>query len=193
MQKKKFVKSETANVKKAPFISHFSRLTIPFLFAGVAIMIYIMMKTGVPLKTDTTPKGILDLEFAYNKQLTDKVLTAWSVDGKTEAAIQNTFWDFLFLFFYSLFLYKVCKAIRGEFIAGTWKNKAGNYFANAAIWAGVFDIGENLFMLQTLGGNGNDTVALITSICAGVKWALVALVIIYIIAGLLKRRETEPI
>lgn len=150
-----------------------------------------MMKTGAPLKTPATPKGILDLEFACDKQHVDVVLTAWATDNKIEAAIQNTLWDFVFLFFYSLFLFFCCKKLMVKFIPTNWKHTAGKFFANAAIAAGLLDVGENLGMLQTLGGNSSNTVALVTVICSLIKWSLVLLVILYVVIALLSKKQTE--
>ncbi len=155
------------------------------------MMIFVMVKTGAPLKTPATPKGILDLEFACDKQRTDIVLTAWAVDNKIEAATQNTLWDFVFLFFYSLFLFFCCKKLMTKFVPTNWKHNAGKFFANAAIAAGLLDVGENLGMLQTLGGNGSDTVSLVTVICSLIKWTLVLLVIAYVLIALLSKKQTE--
>ena len=167
------------------------RYIFPFLIIGTAVMVYVMMKTGAPLKTAATPKGILDLEFACDKQRTDIVLAAWTPGNKIEAAVQNTFWDFIFLFFYSLFLFFCCKKLMIKFSPTNWKYNAGKFFANAAIGAALLDVGENLGMLQTLGGNGGDTVALITVLCSLIKWTLVLLVIAYILIALLSKRQTE--
>jgi hypothetical protein len=166
------------------------RYIIPIFMIGTAIMIYIMMKTGATLKTPLTPKGILDLEFAFDKQHTDVVMTAWAPDNKTAAAIQNTMWDFVFLFFYSLFLFFTCNLLRTKFAPLNWKHNAGKFFAGAAITAGLLDAGENLGMLQTLHGNGSDTVALVTVICSSIKWTLVLLVIAYVLIALLSKRQT---
>lgn len=162
---------------------------IPILAIGTAVMIYIMVTTGTPLKTPATPKGILDLEFAYDRIHTDAVLTAWSVDGKKEAAIKNTLWDFCFLVFYSLFLFSCCKKLSEKFAVNDWKYGAARAFAKVALLVGLLDIGENMGMLQTLDSNGGDTVAMVTAACASIKWILVILVILYILFALLSKRS----
>ena len=165
------------------------KLIYPFLIIGTAVMIYIMMSTGAPLKTASTPKGILNLEFAYDKIHTDAVLNAWSSGDKKEAAIQNTLWDFCFLFFYSLFLFTSCKKLSTKFDIMDWKYKASRSFAKLAILAGLLDVGENLGILQTLRCGGNDTVAMITTACAAVKWVLVILVILFALFALVSKRS----
>jgi hypothetical protein len=166
------------------------RFLIPLFMIGTAVMIYIMITTGAPLKTPLTPKGILNLEFAFDKEHTDVVMKAWASDNKTGAAIKNTMWDFVFLFFYSLFLFFTCKQLRTKFTPLNWKYNAGKFFAGAAITAGLLDAGENLGMLQTLHGNGSDTIALVTVICSLIKWTLVLLVITYVLIALLSKRQT---
>ena len=78
------------------------KLQIPFFIAGTIIMIIIMSRTGKPLKTASTPAGIVNLEFAYNTVKVDSVFKAWgtgSTGSKIEVAKTNTYWDFLFIFF----------------------------------------------------------------------------------------------
>ena len=146
------------------------------------------MKTGAPLKTAATPKGILHLEFAYDKAQVNTIITAWSVDNKLAAAKTNTYWDFCFLFFYAFFLFFTCVKLSEKFSAAGWKNKAGLFFAKMAILAGMLDIGENIGMLQTLNGNGNTTSWQITTGCAATKWSLVILVILYILFAVIAKR-----
>ena len=71
-----------------------------------------MAKTGAVLKTPEASMGILNLEFAYNTSKITPILFSWesinSVDIIT-AAKNNTYWDFVFLFFYALFLLYSCK------------------------------------------------------------------------------------
>ena len=78
-----------------------------------------------------------------------------------------------------------------KFNPTNWKYNAGKFFANAAIAAALLDVGENLGMLQTLGGGGSNTVALVTVICSLIKWTLVLLVIAYILIALLSKKQTE--
>jgi hypothetical protein len=78
------------------------------------VMIIVMAKTGAVLKTPEASMGILNLEFAYNTSKITPILFSWesinSVDIIT-AAKNNTYWDFVFLLFYALFLLYSCKKI----------------------------------------------------------------------------------
>jgi len=143
-----------------------------------------MTKTGATLKTPATPKGILDLEFAYNTGATTTVLNAWLPNGtidNTSAAKTNTYLDFIFLFFYALFLFFTC-----DKIARITKNKIGALIANGALLAGFLDVIENAGMLITLSGSGSGKVAFITTFCSAIKWALAVIAVVYVLAGIVQ-------
>lgn len=145
-----------------------------------------MAKTGASLKTAPTPHGILDLEFAYDTAKTSVVVNAWApangLDNIT-AAKTNTYFDFLFLFFYSIFLFLACKKI-AQTIQGP-VGKAGNAIATGALLAGLLDILENLGMLISLGGHISGTIAFLTTFFSVIKWILALIAVLYVLTGLL--------
>ena len=156
-----------------------------FLFAGTLIMMVLMAKSGTTLKTPSTSKGIIDLEFAYNESKAAFVINAWTgiipADNRFIAII-NTSLDFIFLIFYSLFLYFACKMIaaKGNGLFFT----IGNFLAKGALAAGALDILENIGMLITLNGHLSDTNTLLTFIFSISKWILVLAAVLYtLIAG----------
>lgn len=68
-------------------------------------MIVVMAKKGAALKTPQTPSGIINLEFAYDAAKTAAVNRAWEeANNNIHTAKWNTYFDFTFLGFYSLFL-----------------------------------------------------------------------------------------
>ncbi len=148
-----------------------------------------MVKTGSPLKTQLTPAGIINLEFAHSKVKVDSILHAWkrASTNKTDviaAAKFNTALDFIYLLFYSFFLFACCKQLSvmlpRQKILSQWLNN----FAFAAIGAGFLDILENFGMLQALVGNATNASAFATTAVSMLKWFLVILVLLLIIAGL---------
>jgi hypothetical protein len=162
------------------------KLLLPFFFIGSMAMIVVMTKTGATLKTPATPMGILDLEFAYNTEKTTAVLNAWAPTSGTDniaAAKINTYWDFLFLFFYAGFLFLACKKIAAN-IQGPVA-RAGNLIAKAALLAAVLDIIENACMLLTLNDQGSPTVAFCTTFISVIKWGLALIAVLYVLTGLL--------
>jgi hypothetical protein len=162
------------------------KFKIPFFLIGSLIMIYVMFKTGQPLKTPTTNAGILHLEFASNKVKVDSILQAWAPDPQTgfnkiEAAKTNTYWDFLFLFFYAGFLFFVCRFFANIYKEGSGFANAGLRLAKWALLAGALDMVENICMLQSLSGNGSNALAMITVIASSIKWCLVFVCVMYIL------------
>jgi len=152
---------------------------------GTLVMLVVMAKTGAPLKTATTPYGILDLEFAYNSDKAAAVLDAWKAQRNSDnitAAKINTQLDFIFLLFYAAFLYNACKMVAGIYdgaVANT-----GLLLAYGSIAAGLLDIFENIGMLLTLHGHYADAIPLATCIFAIVKWLLALAALLYfLIAG----------
>ena len=154
----------------------------PFIAIGSLVMVMVMSKTGATLKTPATPLGILNLEFAYNGVKAYTVLSAWQPNEKIDnirIARFNTWLDFIFLFFYSLFLYTACKIL-----SGTYKGvlqKTGLMLANGAIFAGMLDIMENAGMLFTLQGNINNSILSLTTTVSIIKWVLALAALAYLL------------
>lgn len=162
------------------------KLLLPFFLLGTIGMMVIMVKTGAILKTPAAPMGILNLEFAYNTAKTTPIINSWASINNTDviaAAKNNTYWDFLFLFFYAGFLFLACKKIAAK-TAGSF-SKAGKLIAKGALWAGILDVFENTGMLLTLNNQGCDAIALSTTIISVIKWALAIIAVLYMLTGLL--------
>ncbi len=168
---------------KKLYLQQMKKLLLPFLFVGTMCMIFVMGKTGATLITVPTPKGILDLEFAYNKTKVTNIMHAWSsnpiVDNISKAKT-NTYLDFIFLAFYSTFLFFACRKI-----TETNKSNFGLYIAKGALLSGGLDIFENIGMLISLSGYKNNIVAFVTTICASIKWVLAILAVLYLLLGIL--------
>lgn len=163
------------------------KLLLPFFFIGTIVMMVVMAKTGASLKTTTTPLGILNLEFAYNTTQTTEIINAWKTPehpNKIFAAIYNTFWDFLFLFFYAGFLFLACNKI-AENIKGP-ASKAGKLIARGALLAGILDILENTGMLISLHGHISALISFLTVFFSIIKWVLAIIAVLYILTGLLQ-------
>ena len=162
------------------------KLLLPFFFLGSIAMMVVMLKTSASLKTDATPMGIIDLEFAYNTTKTSAIINAWAPTAELDniaAAKINTYCDFLFLFFYAGFLFLACKKIAAK-ITGPVA-KAGNIIAKAALLAGFLDVLENAGMLLTLNNQGSSTVAFCTTFISIIKWGLALIAVLYVLTGLL--------
>ncbi|MEI8059099.1 MAG: hypothetical protein WCG67_02980 [Ferruginibacter sp.] len=167
------------------------KYSLLILLLGTGIMIVVMGKTGAPLKTSTTPKGIINLEFAYDTATTNIITQAWAPNANTDnitAAKTNTYLDFIFIFFYALFLFFTC-----DKIARISKSNIGKLIANGIIWAGLLDILENAGMLMTLSGKVSGTVTFLTTFFSVLKWTLVATAIGYVLLGTIQLIFTKKI
>jgi hypothetical protein len=164
------------------------KLQLPFFFIGTIIMIVVMARTGAALKTPATPKGILDLEFAYSIEKVNVVMNAWHqkpdniIDNRSIARV-NTYFDFIFIFFYSGFLFLACKRIART--TNTPFLNSGNKIAYAAITAGILDILENTGMLISLNGNISAAVSFLTTFFSAIKWILALIAVLYVLAGII--------
>ncbi len=171
------------------------KLLIPFFIIGTVAMIIVMGKTGKPLKTAATPNGIVNLEFAYNTSKIDSVFKAWksgTPESKVETAKTNTYWDFVFIFFYSGLLFLSCNQVVKIYRHNGALYNAGKVIAKLAVIAGVLDIIENCCMLQSLAGNSSNVLALAAAVCAAVKFTFIIVAILYILLSLLYRLIIKP-
>ena len=162
------------------------------LLAGTLLMTAVMTIHGASLKTPGTPKGILNLEFAYNTAQASSVLNAWAATSVTNNIIQakmNTWLDFIYLFFYSLFFFDACQLLASSFSGSI--RITGNLLAKGALIAGMLDILENTGMLLTLNGQLSEYTTLLTFIFSISKWALVIAAIMYValMGSLLVKRK----
>ena len=164
---------------------------------GTLLMVIVMQQTGTSLKTQDTPNGILDLEFASNTTKATAVINAWKKTELTDniqVAKLNTELDFIFILFYSIFLNLVSKSIAGKYV-GAIKN-IGLILANGAIAAGVLDIMENIGMLFTLHDYINSTVIMFTFAFSVLKWIIVLSILVYFLAAgsfHLFKKSTNPV
>lgn len=153
------------------------------LLSCTVIMVIIMQYTGHPLKTPTTPSGILTLEFANTAAKVQSIVDAWQpVNNRGRSNIAqarlNTYWGFVFILFYSSLLYYWNRyysrtTIKYRFI--------GKVVGLITILAGILDIVENLGMFKSLSGNISTSNSQLTSVCATIKFCLLAISILTLV------------
>lgn len=148
--------------------------TVSFL-----LMFTLMRFQGEGLKTNQTLGGILDLEFANSPAKLMEVLSAWDLN----TAKQNIWLDFIFIPAYVLFF-----ALFTAFSAAKWKvaliNKIGLLLVRAAFAAGIFDIAENLLMLQSIAGNYTPNSLWLTYYCASIKFGIILFIVLYLLISI---------
>lgn len=161
------------------------------LFAGTIIMTGVMRWHGNSLtKTATTKAGIVALEFAKTKQRADEITSTWSNAGLQQHAINNTYIDFVFIFFYSLFLFSAnwLFSIKQYSVS----KKITQLIALCGLTAGLLDIIENFFLLKMLHLNINNSEATITWWLAAIKFTFVAIAFLSILINLILLPFRKP-
>jgi hypothetical protein len=109
-----------------------------------------------------------------------ELLSRWDI-----TTVKTNIWlDFLFIISYVLFL-----SVAAELCAERWPEnsvpqQAGLFFARMAYLAGMFDVIENLLMLQSIQGNYTVTSLQFTFYFAAIKFLLAGVIIVYLIASL---------
>ncbi|MEO6233168.1 MAG: hypothetical protein ABJB11_01545 [Ferruginibacter sp.] len=173
-----------------------NKLLFLFLLCGAVFMMVVMAKTGSSLKTAETPNGILDLELANTGLKTNNVIREWKTVTNNDVVYNaklNTWLDFVFIFFYSFFIFYCCKILAVN-STGFLKN-IGHRLTRAILFAGLFDIFENTGMFLSLNGHISDTNSIFTAVCSASKWLIVIFALLYIVIGggvLLYQKTFKP-
>lgn len=157
---------------------------ILFLFTGTLIMMSVMRWQGNALsESPRTKAGILSLEFAKTKQQSDAITTNWKNKQVHYTAIVNTSVDFVFIFFYSLFLFAASYwfSLRQK---GSMK-KLSQKIALFGLTAGLLDCVENYFLLKMLKYTASDAETNFTFWIASIKFVLAAIAVLWILLQVL--------
>lgn len=96
---------------------------------------------------------------------------------------------------YGLFFYLAGLAIRDTARTRGWQRLAdlGVVVPFLALAAATFDASENVALLLTLAGSGGSFAAPFAAVCSAVKFTLIGLAILYVLAGLVLRlRARSP-
>ena len=140
--------------------------------------------------------GIIGLEFAGSLGRVEEIQAEWGGHGEYLARL--SLWiDFAFMTSYGAFFALAGVAVR-DFAAsrGLRRLPAVGVVAPAcAVGAALFDVVENAIWLLVLGGHLGDPAPAIATGCASVKFGLIAVAILYSLAGAiawLRFRRVRP-
>lgn len=149
------------------------------LLAGSILLMILLHIQGSNLNTPTSPAGILSLEFAYHFDTTAAVVDAWH-RGLQSTFAWNMMLDFIFILFYAGFFYFTC--LYYSWIIPLWK-KTALLMAGGALFAGGMDVLENILMIISFNGVIHPVISLATFFLAAVKFTIVFLALIFVIAA----------
>jgi hypothetical protein len=137
---------------------------------------------------DSGGPGIVGFEFAGSEEGADEILGDWGDEGQ-DAARASLWIDFAYILSYGAFLTLATIATRELAVQRRWRRMAAAGVAAIPIAAAAacFDAIEDVGLLLALDGHGGDLAPGLAAACATIKFAFLALVIVYLLAGLALR------
>jgi hypothetical protein len=137
---------------------------------------------------DTGGPGIIGFELAGTHKEAARIMADWGQRG--QRAARSSLWlDFVYLVLYSGFNTLAALATRDLFAREGVRRlaSAGMAVAGAAVGAGLFDAIEDVNLLIVLDHDGGDGAARAAAVCATIKFTLLGIVVLYLLAGLVLR------
>jgi hypothetical protein len=144
-----------------------------------------MMDAGGP--------GIIGFELAGTQDRAAEILADWGQRG-TDAAKASLWLDYAYIVAYGTFLVLAASATRDLAERRGWDRMATFGLAAIPIAAGVaaFDAIEDVALLLAVNQHGGDLAPRLGQVCALLKFALLAVTIAYLVAGLALRLRFRP-
>lgn len=161
--------------------------TRALILLGVAVLALLAaMKPAEDRMTDNGP-GIVAFELAGSADRSQEIQAEWGEDGR-DAARQQLWIDYAFMLAYGAFLVLAAAATRDLARTRDWSRLVtiGALAVPAGGIAAGCDAIENACLLLTLGGAGS-WAPVTATVFAVAKFALLAIAIAYLLAGLAMR------
>lgn len=153
---------------------------ISFLFT--IILILVIQYQGKSLKTEVSPRGIVDLEFAGTISRLQQLISRW--DFWTVQL--NILLDFLFIpsftFFFIISIKILVDSLDFKLI-----EKIGKTLIKFAFVVTLFDVLEDILMLFSIHGMNLKTGLPLTPYVAGIKFLIIAVILSFLIVCLILR------
>jgi len=162
------------------------RALVLLALSTVAIGIVLAVLDG--RMRDSGGPGIVGFELAGSEERAAEILGEWGEEGK-DAARASLWIDYAYILSYGAFLTLAAIATRELALRSGWRRMAGAGLAAIPLAAAgaSFDAIEDVGLLLALDGHGGDVAPLLAAVCALLKFAVLALVIAYLLGGLLLR------
>jgi len=158
------------------------RLFWPLVVLAVLTM-YTLNIVGAPLTTEAAPAGIVSYEFAGTVFKTEKILASWNAVARERAAFVQGL-DFLFIPVYVSAIAIGCSMASSVLHRKGWALASfGAPLAWLAVLAGLLDVFENIALVVMLFDIPANPWPQIAYWCAGPKFFLVVIGILYSLFG----------
>ncbi|MEW6402775.1 MAG: hypothetical protein AB1649_13315 [Chloroflexota bacterium] len=174
-----------------------TKLRKPLFFTLLALTLVLFAVFGVldqPLRTYAAPNGIVSFELAWTPENANLIVSSWqrSQSGFPDDVIVLTAkpqhyaafglgLDYLFMPAYSLALSLGILLAAGKHPG--WFGSFGGMTGWSAVGAAIFDAVENYALFRILLGEVISPYPEIAAFCATIKFVLILLGIIYVVAG----------
>jgi hypothetical protein len=161
-----------------------SRRALFCISAALAVLTMIALQVlGGPLKTESSPMGIVSFEIAGNLTHVETILSGWDPSTRVYAGV-NLGLDYLFIDAYVVAIGLGCVLVAGRLGRhGRPFSVAGVLFAWGALLAGALDCVENYALIKLLLGSQANALAVVARACALPKFMLVLLGLLYLALG----------
>lgn len=161
--------------------SNKKRITV-ILLVILIICIAVIKNFDAPLKNETCLNGIISFELAKDINISTKIINSWDTNAKINASLSMGF-DFLFLLIYSSLIALLIYNINNRL----WKNKAFYKIGKTLIYfiflAAIFDVIENIALINLLQGDLRQVWSTIAYYFAFVKFIIVIISILYLLVN----------
>ena len=155
------------------------------IFAFTLATMMCMNIIGYPLVNETAPQGIVSFEFAGTFEIAQRMMASWGEKGLISAGLSLGF-DYLFLF-----VYAICIGLGCVLVARAMQYRVriflpiGALLAWAQFFAAFLDAIENYALIRVLLGSTENIWPALARLCAGPKFLIVTLGLLYTICGLI--------
>lgn len=158
----------------------------PALIATLTVMAALNWISS-PLITEQAAMGIISYEFAGSFERAQTILASWNQSGLLRAAFALGL-DYLFMPLYAFTIGAACRWTGAVLTTRGWPfAPLAGVLAWAQVLAAVLDGIENAALIGLLIGYGWRFAPAVAAICAGIKFALVFLGLVYTFFGLVVR------
>lgn len=151
-----------------------------FIFFVTLLLIFSLQVLGSPLKNEVATGGIISYEFSGDLQTAQAILASWGDDGKVFAGLQLGL-DYLFMPAYAMAIGLACVLVSNSFMPAL--QRWGIWLAWGQWAAAGLDCLENYALIRLLIGSTNPLWPSLAYWSAAIKFALVALGLLYVLLG----------
>jgi hypothetical protein len=153
------------------------------LFGLVVVLMTVFRITGTPMNTAAAPYGVVSFELAGSVDRTQVILASWDGPVRIRAAFGLGL-DFLFIPVYAGAISLGCALASGGLHVRKWPLASlGRIPAWGVVLAGLLDIIENVALTVILFGSATAPWPQIAAWCAGPKFILIFLGLVYVLYG----------